>query len=57
MTFSWPGYSSKADPLPRTIRFCKVCQKETQHEVRTGAGVVAKMCVDCLYALLNFKGD
>ena len=54
---SWPGHSSQAAALPRMLRFCKVCQKETLHETRTGAGVIARMCVVCLYALLNFKVD
>jgi hypothetical protein len=43
----WPGYASKADPLPRTLRFCKVCQKETPHEIRSGVGLTAKICVKC----------
>jgi hypothetical protein len=34
--------------LPKTLRFCKVCEIETPHEVRTGAGVVARICVPCL---------
>ena len=54
---SWPGHASQAAALPRALRFCKICQKETPHEVRTGAGLVARMCVECLNALLNFKAD
>jgi hypothetical protein len=44
----WPGYVSKGDPLPRTLRFCKVCLKETLHEIRSGAGLTAKICVKCM---------
>ena len=44
----WPGYSLKGEPLPYTLRFCKVCRKETPHEIRSGAGLTAKMCMKCL---------
>jgi|KBSMisStandDraft_5_1062788.scaffolds.fasta_scaffold330172_2 hypothetical protein len=55
MMDSWPGYSTKPVALPRTLRYCNICQKETPHEVRTGAGVVARLCVECLNARLNFE--
>ena len=32
---------------PKTMRFCKVCGRETPHEVRAGNGVVAKICIPC----------
>ena len=32
----WTGQS-----WPRTLRYCKVCQKETTHEIRAGAKVIA----------------
>ena len=43
--------------LPKTIRFCRVCQKETQHEVRSGAGVIARMCLPCLERALIYELD
>jgi hypothetical protein len=32
----------------KTIRHCKVCMKETPHEILSGGGCVAKICVPCL---------
>ena len=54
---SWPGYTSQADALPQTLRFCKVCRKETTHEIRSGAGLTAKMCVICLETGRRYKLD
>jgi hypothetical protein len=34
--------------IPYTLRYCQVCQKKTPHEIRTGAGLTAIMCVTCL---------
>ena len=39
--------------LPREIRYCRSCQKETAHEIRFGAGVIATMCVPCLESVLR----
>jgi hypothetical protein len=42
-------------PLPKTLRYCKLCQKETPHEIRVGAGVVAKFCVACMERELFYE--
>ncbi len=44
-------------PLPRLLRFCKQCQKETPHEIRTGGGVIAKICLPCLERDLFYELD
>ena len=54
---TWPGHSTASEPLPRTLRYCKSCQKHTPHELRTGAGVVAVICVPCLERALNYELD
>jgi hypothetical protein len=33
---------------PKTIRYCKTCGKDTPHEILSGAGCVAKVCIPCL---------
>jgi hypothetical protein len=43
--------------LPKTMKFCRVCQKETPHEVRSGGGVVARMCLPCLEHELTYELD
>jgi hypothetical protein len=53
----WPGYAYKGDPLPRTLRFCKVCRKDTTHEIRSGAGLTAKICMTCMDGGHRFELD
>ena len=48
----WTGQS-----WPRTLRYCKVCQKETTHEMRAGAKVIARMCAECLQRALQHALD
>ncbi len=54
---SWPGYGPQPDAFPHTLRYCKVCRKMTPHEIRAGAGLVAKMCVKCLESGRNYELD
>jgi hypothetical protein len=42
------------DSWPRTLRYCKVCQKETTHETRAGASVIARICAECLARALKY---
>jgi hypothetical protein len=35
-------------PAPQTLRFCKACGRETAHEIRSGSGVIARICVICM---------
>ncbi len=42
---------------PKTIRFCKVCARETPHEIRQGAGLIATFCVDCIARALSYELD
>jgi hypothetical protein len=43
--------------LPTTLRFCKVCGEQTPHQVRTGAGVVATICIPCMERTLQYELD
>jgi len=49
---AWPEPASYRDAPPKTLRYCKVCKTETQHEVRSGSGVIAIICVPCLTRVL-----
>jgi len=43
--------------LPRALRYCKACRKETTHEIRAGAGVIARICVACLEKALRHEPE
>ena len=43
--------------LPRTMRFCGICRRETSHVIRSGEGIVAMVCVPCLYRALDYELD
>lgn len=32
---------------PKTLRFCKVCQRETPHLIYSGGSVIARVCLPC----------
>jgi len=53
----WEERSEPPEVMPKTIRFCRVCQKDTPHEVRSGAGVIARMCIPCLERALTYELD
>jgi len=42
---------------PKTIRYCKVCRRETPHEILAGSGVVAKVCIPCLEQTERYELD
>jgi len=44
----WKDQLEPAPVLPKTMRFCKVCRKDTPHEIRRGSGLVAKICMPCV---------
>ena len=54
---TFPGNSPAVEPLPRTLRFCKTCQKQTSHEIRAGAGVIAAICTMCIARALRYELD
>jgi hypothetical protein len=54
---NWPQQQSVPQPAPRTIRPCRTCGKPTPHEVRSGSGVIATVCVPCLQKALNYELD
>ena len=54
---AWPEPASFPEVLPRTMKFCKVCQKETPHEIRGGSGVVATICIPCLRRALEYEQE
>jgi hypothetical protein len=43
--------------LPKTLRYCKVCQKQTPHRIRAGDGLVARICVACLEHIQGYELD
>jgi hypothetical protein len=53
----WEDRFESGSVQPKTLRFCPVCQKETAHEVRSGSGVVARICVPCLSRALAYELD
>jgi len=54
---NWPQQESGTKVLPKTIRLCRTCGKQTPHEVRSGAGVIATVCIPCLERALNYELD
>jgi len=55
-----PLAQSQPDPVqavPRILRFCEFCQKETPHEIRTGSGIIARICLPCLERDLMYELD
>jgi hypothetical protein len=52
---SWtePAFFQKA--VPKMIKYCKTCQRETTHEISGGAGVVAVICIPCLNRALTYE--
>lgn len=44
----WEEQPESIPAPPKTIRFCKICDRETPHEVRAGNGIIARICVPCL---------
>lgn len=54
---AWSGEFTTKTDWPKTIRYCRVCQKDTPHEIREGAGVVATFCVPCVQRTLSYELD
>ena len=42
---------------PKTLRYCRSCEKETPHQLRQGSGVVVMLCVPCLERALSYELD
>ena len=53
----WSGHPAIIVDWPKTLRYCKLCAKETPHEIREGAGVVATFCVRCVQRALSYELD
>jgi hypothetical protein len=45
---SWPEPASFHDALPKTMKYCKLCEKQTPHQIRTGQAVLTAICIPCL---------
>ena len=43
--------------IPKTLRYCPLCQKETTHEIREGKAMVVTVCVQCLERALSYELD
>jgi hypothetical protein len=48
---------SPAHLIPKTLRYCPLCQKETTHEIREGKAMVVTVCVQCLERALSYELD
>jgi hypothetical protein len=54
---AWPEPASFHDVLPKTIKFCKACQRDTPHQIRANPGVTVVICVPCLNRALLYESD
>ena len=52
---SWAEPASFGEYAPKTIKYCKTCQRETPHEVRGGSGMDVVMCISCLNRALTHE--
>ena len=52
---SWPEPASYHELLPTTIRFCRICQRETPQQIHSGEGMVAVICIPCLGHTLTYE--
>jgi hypothetical protein len=41
--------------LPRIMRHCKVCHRDTPHLITTGDGVTAVVCVPCRHLAVAYE--
>lgn len=46
-----------SEALPKTIKYCKTCQRETMHQIRGGRGLAANICIACLERALAWEQD
>lgn len=54
---AWPEPASYNEPLPKLMKFCKTCRMETPHQIRSGQGVLATICVPCINRSLTYELD
>ena len=54
---AWTEPASHQDNLPRIMKYCKVCQQDTPHEIRRWAGLRATICVACIRRALAYDLD
>ena len=43
------------DALPKTVKYCKKCQRGTSHQIRGGPGVGLFICIPCLSRALTYE--
>jgi hypothetical protein len=51
----WQPNLSAPEALPKILRYCKTCQKQAPHEIRTGSGVAAAICLACLERAITYE--
>ena len=54
---TWPEPAPVPEQLPRTMKHCGTCRKETPHQIRIGSGVTALICIVCLQRALAYELD
>jgi hypothetical protein len=52
---SWTEPAPCYGVLPKTIKYCKTCQRETPHQIRGGRGLTANVCISCLERALAYE--
>jgi hypothetical protein len=52
---SYIEFVSGHEALPKTIKYCKTCQRETFHQIRGGRGLSANICIPCLERALAWE--
>jgi hypothetical protein len=52
---SWPEPASFHEALPKTIKYCKTCARETPHQIRGGRDLIAVICISCLERALKYQ--
>ena len=49
---AWPARS-----MPKTLRYCSICHKETTHEILENGGPASLVCVPCREETLSYELD
>lgn len=50
-----PGMAPIADGSPRTMKYCRTCQRETPHQISSGEGIVAVICLPCWFRAADYE--
>lgn len=51
---TWHQPDSPRNELPKMIKYCKTCQRDTPHQIRAAQGAVVVICIPCLNRALTY---